>query len=107
MPASRFTATSLPTAGTAAPTPTPTPTQSPTVHGCAGDCDASGAVTIDELLKGVNIAAGVADLAGCSAIDADGDGEVTIAELIAAVNDALSGCPTSAASHNGQSSSRS
>ena len=70
------------------PTPTPTP-------GCVGDCDGSGEVTVDELIKGVNIALGNLPLAACSSFDTDHSGDVTINELIVAVNNALAGCPAS------------
>jgi hypothetical protein len=50
-------------------------------------------VTVDELIKGVNIALGVAAVEDCSAFDTSDDGSVTIDELIAAVNNALTGCP--------------
>jgi hypothetical protein len=60
---------------------------------CPGDCEDSGQVAIDELIRGVNIALGSLELSACAAMDSDADGAVTIAELIAAVNAALSGCP--------------
>jgi hypothetical protein len=60
---------------------------------CPGDCDTSGQVSIDELIRGVNIALDNLDLSACGAMDGNGDGAVTIGELIAAVNAALSGCP--------------
>jgi hypothetical protein len=59
---------------------------------CAGDCDDSGAVTIEEVVKGVNIALGTALLDTCQPADVDGSGTVTINELIIAVNNALNGC---------------
>ncbi len=59
---------------------------------CIGDCNGDGEVTIDELLKGVNIALGTATMSICPPFDANGDGEVTIDEIIAAVNAALFGC---------------
>jgi hypothetical protein len=65
---------------------------------CAGDCDGKGEVTIDEILRAVNIALGVRPISECLAADADQDGQVSIDELIAAVNSALVGCPVSAAS---------
>ena len=52
----------------------------------------TAAVTIDELIRGVNIALGNTPLSNCPAFDANGDGEVTIDELIRAVNAALDGC---------------
>jgi hypothetical protein len=61
--------------------------------GCIGDCDDNGQVTIDELIKMVNVALGDADVSECEAGDADGSGEVTVDELVRAVNAALGGCP--------------
>ena len=60
--------------------------------GCVGDCNGRGEVTVDEIIKGVNIALGNAGLDTCQQFDANGDGSVTINELIVAVNNALSGC---------------
>ncbi len=59
---------------------------------CVGDCAGDGAVTIDDLITGVNIALGLADVSTCEAF-ADGEGVVTIAQLIQGVNNALAGCP--------------
>jgi len=47
---------------------------------------------VDELVTGVNIALGQADVSVCPALDTDTSGSVTIDELIKAVNHALSGC---------------
>lgn len=71
----------------------PTPTHTPSVGGCAGDCDGSGAVSIGELITGVNIALSGQAVDRCRAFDTSGDGAVSISELIAAVNNALNGCP--------------
>lgn len=60
---------------------------------CPGDCDASGNVTIDEILRGVSAALGTRPVADCSACDLDASGTVTIDEIIAAINAALMGCP--------------
>jgi len=60
---------------------------------CAGDCNHNGVVTIDELIKGVNIALGRADVTLCPPFDRDSSQTVTINELILAVNAALAGCP--------------
>lgn len=59
---------------------------------CAGDCDGDGAVRIDELIVGVDLALRDAPAAACAALDADGDDRVVVAELIAAVAAALNGC---------------
>ena len=65
--------------------PTPAPA-------CVGDCDGSGAVAINELIIGVNIALGSQALTACPSFDPNHDGMVAINELIAAVNNALGGC---------------
>ena len=59
---------------------------------CVGDCGGNGAVTVDELLKGVNIALGSTTLDTCGCFDRAGDGDVTVDELVAGVNAALGGC---------------
>ena len=59
---------------------------------CAGDCNGDGTVAINELIVGVNIALGSAQVSACSSFDTNGDGMVAINELIAAVNNALGGC---------------
>lgn len=58
---------------------------------CVGDCDGDGAVEINELILGVNIALDVLDISECPNLD-DGQGTVTVARLIAAVNSALCDC---------------
>jgi hypothetical protein len=79
---------------TATPTPTPSPTPSVTpVPPCLGDCNADGTVTVDELIKGVNIALGTQRLSACTQFDGNGDGVVTVDELVKAVSKALNGCP--------------
>jgi hypothetical protein len=60
---------------------------------CTGDCDGDGRVAINEIIRGVNIAIGIADLDACAAMDANGDDGVSIDELITAVNHGLDGCP--------------
>jgi hypothetical protein len=80
----------------AAPTPTATPIATPTrtspPPSCTGDCDGDGAVAINELIAGVNIALGNQPVSSCASFDADHDGQVAINELIAAVNNALGTC---------------
>jgi hypothetical protein len=73
--------------GTECVTPTP-------VSNCPGDCNGDGSVTIDELLRAVNLALG-SGIAGatCSALDTNRDGTVSIAEVVRAVGAALIGCP--------------
>lgn len=59
---------------------------------CTADCDGGGRVTIDELVRAVNIALELAALETCTSSDVQGDGRVTVDELLQAVNAALSGC---------------
>jgi hypothetical protein len=63
----------------------------PSYADCA-DCDGDGRVGIGDLITGVSIVLGTAELSSCAAIDGDDEGSVTIAELIAAVSQALEGC---------------
>ncbi len=61
---------------------------------CVGDCSGDRAVAIDELIKGVNIALGSAQIVTCAAFDKNDDTQVAISELIESVTNALSGmCP--------------
>ena len=60
---------------------------------CAGDCDRSGDVTVDELVTGVRVAEGSLTADACEQLDRDGSGRASIDELIDAVAQALSGCP--------------
>lgn len=61
---------------------------------CVGDCDGSGGVSVDELVLGVNISLGNADVAQCRAADPDRSGRVSVDELVQAVNNSLNGCPS-------------
>jgi hypothetical protein len=88
-PTVTVTHTPLPTATNTA-TRTATGTPKPT---CVGDCDGSGEVTVDDLIKGVNIALGTASIDTCPVFDVNMNGEVEITELIVGVNNALTSCP--------------
>jgi hypothetical protein len=59
---------------------------------CAGDCNGDGRVTVDELVRMVNIALGRTNVRACLAGDTDHNGAVAVNEIVAAVNTALSGC---------------
>jgi hypothetical protein len=61
---------------------------------CSGDCDGNGAVTVEELVIGVNIALGTVPVATCPPFDTDRSDTVTVDELVRAVNDALGVCGT-------------
>jgi Tol biopolymer transport system component len=90
------TPTGTPTGTAAAETPTATPTM-PGDGVCVGDCDGTGAVSVAELVRMVNIALGLQSLCpdgtpGCLAGDADCDCDITVEEIVQAVNNALEGC---------------
>jgi len=68
---------------------------------CAGDCDGSGGVAINELIVMVRTALGAASVSTCEAGDLDRSGDISIAELITAVNVALHGCVSSTPTTNG------
>ena len=59
---------------------------------CIGDCDSNKQVTVEELVRGVNIALGSQAVATCPSFDRNSNAAVTIDELIAGVNSALQGC---------------
>src|SRR6185436_1573947 len=59
---------------------------------CIGDCNADGAVTVEEIVSGVDIALGDAPTA-CANFDDNIDREVTVDELLQGVTNALDGCP--------------
>lgn len=64
----------------------------PAVGQCAGDCNADGRTTVDELLTLVGVGLGAAPVLACPSGDADLDGAVAIAEITRGVADALAGC---------------
>jgi hypothetical protein len=64
------------------------------VPACAGDCDDSGDVTVNELILG--LASALYGQIRCPACDRNRDGVIAINELVSAVNSALQGCPTAA-----------
>jgi hypothetical protein len=79
-----------PTPTETGPIPTATPTTPPT--GCVGDCDGSGAVTVDEIVTMVNIALGTQPVGNCLAGDSDGSNTITVDEILSAIQNALNGC---------------
>lgn len=85
-----------PCLATVTPTPTRTragtPTSTPTPLPCPGDCDHDLAVYIEELVRAVNIALGLAPVGECGCIDTNDDQLVTVDELVRAVDMALKGC---------------
>lgn len=63
---------------------------------CGGDCNEDRVVTVDELVRGVNIALGTLAIALCEPFDSNDDQLVTVDEIVAAVVSALNGCPPQA-----------
>src|SRR6516225_9005962 len=60
--------------------------------GCVGDCNGDGKVTIDELVRAVNIALGEASVDVCDAVDNDRNGMISVDELVRAITKSLSDC---------------
>lgn len=60
---------------------------------CVCDCNRDGSVTVEEIVRAVNIALGISFLSTCPEADASGDGAVTVDEIVQAVNNGLNGCP--------------
>ena len=58
---------------------------------CIGDCDNNGVVTVNELLRGVNIVLGNQAVTVCPAF-MNSQGIVDIAQLVTGVNNTLKGC---------------
>jgi hypothetical protein len=84
--------TPTPTRTTGPGDPTQTPTHTPGPGICAGDCDGSDNVSINELITLVNIALGARPISACLAGDLNNNQMIGINELIGAVNRALNGC---------------
>ena len=59
---------------------------------CVGDCDDNCAVTVDEIITGVNIVLGNRPTSACPSIAVGGEHTSTVADIITAVNNALFGC---------------
>ena len=59
---------------------------------CLGDCSGNAVVTIDELIRLVNIALDNQPITACGEGDRDFNRRVTIDELVTAVRAALEGC---------------
>jgi hypothetical protein len=62
------------------------------IDGCVGDCNSNGTVVVNELIIGVNIALGRADVRQCTAFDTNSNGGVEVNELVGGVNALLNGC---------------
>ena len=62
---------------------------------CVGDCNNSGAVTVDDIITMVNIALGATPISACPAGDPDHTGMISVNNIVTAVNNSLTGCPSS------------
>lgn len=58
-----------------------------------GDCDGDRSVTVDEVVKLINIVLGLAGLDECSGGIEEGQLEIAIDDIVRAVNHLLSSCP--------------
>jgi len=83
-------ATSTPTLTTSA-SPSALPTDTPE-RACAGDCDESGDVTVDNIIVMVSIGLGTQPVSACVQGDTNADEAITVEEILQAVNSALRGC---------------
>ena len=73
----------------------PSPTPTPTPPSCPGDCDDDRRVTVDELIRGVNVALGLAPVETCPHYGACSQPVcIAIDLVVGAVEHALVGCPT-------------
>jgi hypothetical protein len=61
---------------------------------CPGDCDGNSSVTVDEIIRLVEVVLGLAPSNVCAAGDTDGSGTIVVTDIIEAVNMALDGCGT-------------
>src|ERR1043166_6388531 len=59
---------------------------------CVADCNGNGHVSAGELIVGVDIALGNAQLSECSEFDQNGTRNVEVDEILVAVNSAYAGC---------------
>jgi len=59
---------------------------------CVGDCSGDRQVTVDEILRGVHVSLGQAEVDSCHSFDVDRDDAVTVDELLRGVGYAMSGC---------------
>ena len=60
--------------------------------GCLGDCNGDERVTVDELVRMVNVALGTINVRACLAGDGDHNRAIVVNKIVGAVNNALSGC---------------
>jgi hypothetical protein len=74
-------------------TATPVATPTPGAIDCVGDCNGDGVVTVDELVRMVNIGLDILSLSNCAVGDGNQNGEITIDEVITGINNGLNGCP--------------
>lgn len=68
------------------------PARAEITQACVADCDRDGLVTVNELITGVNIALGSADVGQCRRADCDHDGTVSVSCLVRGVTAAVAGC---------------
>jgi hypothetical protein len=63
------------------------------VASCIGDCDGGGSVSVEEVIRSVNIGLGHATVDLCDSIDKSRDERVSVDELVEAVENSMIGCP--------------
>lgn len=76
------------------PASPPMPSPTPPALSCTGDCNRNGLVTVDEIVRAVDIASGALTIDACPAFDTCLPPDcVRIGDLVTSVNHALTGCP--------------
>lgn len=63
-----------------------------TVDSCPGDCNSDGNVSVDEVLRLLNVALGIAELGDCVEGDLNADTRIEVDELVKAVEALLARC---------------
>lgn len=59
---------------------------------CAGDCGGDGTVTVDEVIRAIDIALQSRPMSDCSMLDLNSNGQIDVDELVQAVEALLRGC---------------
>jgi hypothetical protein len=59
---------------------------------CVGDCDRANVVTVDMLVRAIDISLGRQTIHSCESLDMNRSGQVEVNELVMAVRNSLDGC---------------
>ncbi len=64
----------------------------PLAEPCVGDCDANGTITVEEVVRAVNIVLDILPPERCLAADSSGDRRISVDEVVKSVGNLLGGC---------------